>query len=242
MRSNFPEPAIDWVSRGSWVGPVDIPWDRINDHSIDSWAASHQPAKVAEFARELKKDQNSVKPSICIQGHDGDKVDIIDGHHRALAHKKLGQPVRCYLGTVTNPKDVRGRPRNPRDAVSLGQRPPEHQVGADSVGAQHPARRRPARVLDPSKKVPHLRDRPGCALEKIHWGIEPRSGHGRVAGPGGRDQPRCVMDELTPYVEQVRGRRVSKGEPSSPSKCSATGNISRAHQHAQISSDPRAKE
>lgn len=106
MRSNFPEPAISWVGRSSWVGPVDVPWDRINDHSIDSWAASHQPAKVNEFARELKKDQNSVKPSICIQGHDGDKVDIIDGHHRALAHKKLGQPIRCYLGTVKNPKDV----------------------------------------------------------------------------------------------------------------------------------------
>jgi 8-oxo-dGTP pyrophosphatase MutT (NUDIX family) len=107
MRSNFPEPAIDWVKRASWIGPVDIPWDRINDSSIDSWAASHQSAKVNEFARRLRADRNSVHPSVVIQGHNGDKVDIIDGHHRALAHKRLDQPVRAYVGTVRNPKDVK---------------------------------------------------------------------------------------------------------------------------------------
>jgi ParB-like chromosome segregation protein Spo0J len=84
-----------------------VPWERINDESIDSWAASHQQVKVNEFARRLKADQNSVHPSVLIQGHNGDKADIIDGHHRALAHRKLGQPVRAYLGTVTNPEDVK---------------------------------------------------------------------------------------------------------------------------------------
>jgi 8-oxo-dGTP pyrophosphatase MutT (NUDIX family) len=107
MRSNFPEPAIDWVKRASWIGPVDIPWARINDANVDSWAASHQSGKVNEFARRLRADQNSVHPSVVIQGHNGDKVDIIDGHHRALAHKKLDQPVRAYVGTVKNPKDVK---------------------------------------------------------------------------------------------------------------------------------------
>lgn len=107
MESNFPDPAIDWVRRASWIGPVQIPWDRINDHNIDSWAASHQPARVNEFARRIRSKSDKVNPSVCIQGHDGSNVDIIDGHHRALAFKKLGQPVLAYVGTVRNPKDVK---------------------------------------------------------------------------------------------------------------------------------------
>jgi hypothetical protein len=107
MESNFPDPAIDWVRRTSWIGPVQVPWDRINDHSIDSWAASHQPGRVNEFVRRLRSKTDKVNPSICIQGHDGDKVDIVDGHHRALAHKKLGQPVLAYVGTVKYPRDVK---------------------------------------------------------------------------------------------------------------------------------------
>ncbi len=106
MESNFPDPAIDWVRRASWIGPVEIPWDRINDANIDSWAASHQPDAVNTFARRIRSKTDKVNPSICIQGHDGDKVDIIDGHHRALAHKKLGQPVLAYLGTVKGKKDI----------------------------------------------------------------------------------------------------------------------------------------
>lgn len=107
MEANFPDPAIDWVRRTSWIGPVQIPWDRINDDSVDSWAASHQPGRVNEFVRRLRSKTDKVNPSICIQGHNGDKVDIVDGHHRALAHKKLGQPVLAYVGTVKNPEDVK---------------------------------------------------------------------------------------------------------------------------------------
>jgi hypothetical protein len=106
MRSNFPEPAIDWIGRATWQGPVDVPWDRIDDQDEKKWAASHQPGKVNDFVRQLRQNPDQVKPSILIQGHKGDKADVIDGHHRAVAHKKLGTPVRAYLGTVKNSKDA----------------------------------------------------------------------------------------------------------------------------------------
>ena len=30
MRSNFPENSIAWVMRASWVGPIQVPWERID--------------------------------------------------------------------------------------------------------------------------------------------------------------------------------------------------------------------
>jgi 8-oxo-dGTP pyrophosphatase MutT (NUDIX family) len=104
MRANFPEESIEWVRRARWVGPVQIPWERIDDDSIDSWAASHQTGAVNRFAKEIKDNTGHTNPSILIQDDDSPKAIIIDGHHRALARHKLGQPVLAYLGMI-DPKD-----------------------------------------------------------------------------------------------------------------------------------------
>ncbi len=104
LRSNFPEPAVEWVKRARWIGPVNIPFDRIDTHDIDTWAASHQPDAVNRFAREIKAGKGHLNPSICIQDNDSPKAILVDGHHRALARRKLGQPVLAYLGQI-DPKD-----------------------------------------------------------------------------------------------------------------------------------------
>ena len=104
MRSNFPEDALRWVFRGTWIGPVNIPWDRIDKDDIEKWAASHQPKAVARFKRKILARNGQVKPSICIQGHDGDRCIVIDGHHRAIAHNELGRPVRAYVGHINGQK------------------------------------------------------------------------------------------------------------------------------------------
>jgi hypothetical protein len=104
MRSNFPEEALRWVFHGSWIGVVNIPWDRIDRDDIDKWAASHQPSAVARFKRKILARNGKVKPSVCIQGHDGHKAVVIDGHHRAIAHHELGRPVRAYVGTIHGQK------------------------------------------------------------------------------------------------------------------------------------------
>ena len=100
MRSNFPEDAIQWVMRAKWIGPINIPWNRIDDDNIEGWAASHQPDAISRFAKDIRSGTGHTNPSVCIQDNDTPQAIIIDGHHRALAHKKLGEPVLAYLGMI----------------------------------------------------------------------------------------------------------------------------------------------
>jgi len=55
---------------------------------------------VNRFAREIKSGVGHLNPSTGIQRRDDDKVEIVDGHHRALARRKLGMPVLMYIGMV----------------------------------------------------------------------------------------------------------------------------------------------
>jgi hypothetical protein len=103
MESNFPDSALEWVKHSTWHGPVQVPWSRIDDDDIGSWAASHQEEAVDRFAREIARGGQHTEPSIL--AHQANSSDgreaIIDGHHRALArHFKLSKPVLAYVGTV----------------------------------------------------------------------------------------------------------------------------------------------
>lgn len=104
MAKNFPPAAIAWVKRAHWIGPIEVPWDRIDTDSKDSWAASHQPDKVKEFQKMIVAHDNHVAPSVIVQESHGGKAFIVDGHHRALAHENLKQDVLSYLGTIA-PED-----------------------------------------------------------------------------------------------------------------------------------------
>lgn len=104
MSKNFPPAAISWVKRAKWVGPVNIPWSGIDDDDIDSWAASHQPGHVKDFENLIRVHKGHVAPSILVQEPNSHRAFIVDGHHRALAHKNLGQPVLAYLGNI-DPED-----------------------------------------------------------------------------------------------------------------------------------------
>jgi hypothetical protein len=104
LARNFPPEAIQWVKRARWIGPVWVPWDRVDTDDKDKWAASHQPGKVNEFARQMKAHDGHVAPSILVQEPHTHKAFIVDGHHRALAREKLGQKVLAYIGNI-DPKD-----------------------------------------------------------------------------------------------------------------------------------------
>jgi 8-oxo-dGTP pyrophosphatase MutT (NUDIX family) len=104
LARNFPPKAIAWVQRARWIGPIWIPWDRIDTDDQDEWAASHQPEHVKDFMRQIKDHDGRIVPSVLVQEPDGGKAFIVDGHHRALAREKLEQPVLAYLGTI-NPDD-----------------------------------------------------------------------------------------------------------------------------------------
>ncbi|HEV2355049.1 MAG TPA: NUDIX domain-containing protein, partial [Puia sp.] len=122
MRSNFPENAIEWVMRSRWVGPIQIPWERIDKDAIDTWAASKQPEAVNRFAKDIKAGTGHTNPSVLIQDNDSPKAIIIDGHHRAMAHHKLGQPVLAYLGQI-DPKDRQAAEETHSKQVHSGQDP-----------------------------------------------------------------------------------------------------------------------
>ena len=103
MESNFPDSALEWVKHSTWIGPVNVPWSRVDDDDIDSWAASHQPEAVQRFAKEIARGGRHTEPSILVHqaNHSDGREKIIDGHHRAMArHLKLGKPVLAYVGTV----------------------------------------------------------------------------------------------------------------------------------------------
>ena len=100
MRKNFPEKALGWVKDARWIGPINVPQDRIDTDDEDSWAASHQPDAVRRFAKDIKRGTGHTHPVILVQHPGSQKAVIIDGHHRTLAYRKLGRPVKAYVGMV----------------------------------------------------------------------------------------------------------------------------------------------
>jgi len=104
MSKNFPPDSIAWVKRAKWIGPIWVPWDRVDTDDKDKWAAASQPEKVHEFEQQMKAHSGHVAPSILVQEPNSQKAFIVDGHHRALAHENLKQKVLAYIGNI-EPKD-----------------------------------------------------------------------------------------------------------------------------------------
>lgn len=105
MLDKFPPKALKWVDDARWVGPVEIPLDRIDFDDEESWAASHEPDQVAKFVKILKKGKR-LKPGISVRQMEGDsRIKVVDGHHRLLAYKALGQPFVSYLGFILEDDD-----------------------------------------------------------------------------------------------------------------------------------------
>jgi hypothetical protein len=103
LEGQFPDKALEWVKHSTWVGPVNVPWSRIDDDDIGSWAASRQPEAVNRFAREIARGGAHTNPSVMFHqaNHSDGREVIADGHHRAMArHFKLNKPVLAYVGTV----------------------------------------------------------------------------------------------------------------------------------------------
>jgi 8-oxo-dGTP pyrophosphatase MutT (NUDIX family) len=103
LLQNFPPKAITWVKAIPWIGPIEIPLDRIDWDSEPAWAASHQKKRVQHFERKLERGE-PLHPVVFVQVPGNDKAVIIDGHHRALACQKRGKPVKGYVGFAPSDK------------------------------------------------------------------------------------------------------------------------------------------
>jgi 2'-5' RNA ligase len=99
LLGNFPEDALGWIAKAEWHGPAEVPLELTDFRADATWAAAHQMDHVARFARDLKAGRK-VDPVVAVALPDHRHVRIIDGHHRAMACKKLGWPVRMWIGHV----------------------------------------------------------------------------------------------------------------------------------------------
>jgi SPP1 gp7 family putative phage head morphogenesis protein len=107
LSRNYPPDSIAWVRRCEWVGPVELPLSTVDFGNWEDWAAAHQGGHVDEFAADLKAGRK-VDPAVAIMrpGHPG-HVRLIDGHHRSLACREIGWPVRAYVGFPTGKADIK---------------------------------------------------------------------------------------------------------------------------------------
>jgi 8-oxo-dGTP diphosphatase len=100
LLGNYPPESVAWVRSGDvhWIGPVEVPVDRVDCDDEESWAASHQGEAVARFAREIAAGTGHLNPVVMVQSPEKERAIVVDGHHRFLAYRKLGRPVKAYVG------------------------------------------------------------------------------------------------------------------------------------------------
>ena len=98
LSEDYPPDAMGWLADAAWSGPVKVPLAQVDFSNENSWQASHEPAKVAKFVKKISAGK--MKPVILVKTPGSAKHIIIDGHHRSLAYRKLGLPVRAYIGRV----------------------------------------------------------------------------------------------------------------------------------------------
>lgn len=95
---DFPAPALEFVKRADWIGPVEVPRDEIDTDHRSTWAASHEPDKVKKH-QELIKEGKS-KPIILAKIPGNDKLVILDAHHRFLAYEAMDENPVAYIANV----------------------------------------------------------------------------------------------------------------------------------------------
>ncbi|MEU4296354.1 phage portal protein [Kitasatospora aureofaciens] len=99
LLQNYPPAVLDWVLSASWTGPQPVPLDEVDFSHEAEWAASREPKRVKHFVKQIKK-RGRTKPVVLIKTPGNPKLVIIDGHHRALAYRKRGEPIYAWVGTV----------------------------------------------------------------------------------------------------------------------------------------------
>lgn len=99
LSEDYDEAQLGWVRHAQWRGPLVVPLSEIDWTNADSWPASEDEDHVDEFVERIKSD-GYVKPIILVNEPNNDKLIIADGHHRALAYRKLGQNPMAYVANV----------------------------------------------------------------------------------------------------------------------------------------------
>jgi 8-oxo-dGTP pyrophosphatase MutT (NUDIX family) len=97
LARNYRPEGIGWVLSTPWRGPLPVPLDRIDWDHLGTWSASHDEAHVARFKADIKAG-DPPRPVVMVQVPGSALLKVIDGHHRSLAYRELGEPVPAYVG------------------------------------------------------------------------------------------------------------------------------------------------
>ena len=148
LLSDFSPKGLKWVKDVQWLGPIEVPLERIDFDDAEDWAASEDEAKVNKFVRMLKKGK-SVKPGISVRQIEGDsRIKIVDGHHRLLAYRKLEIPFVTYLALVPEGDDRWEQTHNYQYVKADGE-------GTSSARMQRPAEKGDGKVSKESVDYRH---------------------------------------------------------------------------------------
>ncbi|MFF0409068.1 phage portal protein [Kitasatospora sp. NPDC004745] len=130
LLQNYPARSLDWVQGVPWSGPKAVDVDDVDFEDEADWAASQEPKRVRHFVKQIKK-RGRTKPIVLVKTPGNPKMIIVDGHHRALAYRKAGQPIRAWVGTV-------GKDRGPWNELHSSQDPDKAEQEAwDDLYRQH---------------------------------------------------------------------------------------------------------
>lgn len=98
LARDFPEESMAWLKEAVWSGPETVPVADIDFSNEADWRATDEPDKVDRFADKIR--QGKLKPIILVNTPDARRYIVVDGHHRAMAYRKLGVPAVAYIGRV----------------------------------------------------------------------------------------------------------------------------------------------
>jgi hypothetical protein len=126
LAEDYKEKDIEFVKHIPWTGPTEIPLNSIDFSNKDNWQATQEPEQVDKFAEKMA-DDNFSKPIILVNNPSNDnKMQVVDGHHRALAALQNGTPVPAYVGQI-------GSDHGPWDKLH------NKQVGSTQISQQKEA-------------------------------------------------------------------------------------------------------
>ena len=100
LAKDYPVDVLGWIHYAEWMGPLKVPKNHI-DMTGSGKRFGRTEADIDHFKQEIQ-DKGKTKPVILVKTPANKKLFIVDGHARTLAYCDLGEPVRAYIGAVTD--------------------------------------------------------------------------------------------------------------------------------------------
>lgn len=89
---------MDWIKTTKWSGPRGVDASEVDFTNEKNWTAADDPDKVKRHEERINKGIE--KPIITVRVPGKKTLDIVDGHHRAMAARNLGRPIMAFIGKV----------------------------------------------------------------------------------------------------------------------------------------------